>query len=388
MGTNYFISKVTPLGSTTTYTVKDPIAQETIIGTQSSDTNAWTGKSNYINALYNGLTITYYLPRNGTSSNATLNLTLADNTTTGAVNCYYEGSTRITSQYKAGSMIILTYFTAGTISVAGTATTDNRWVAQGQYYADTKVTSEANHYAPSAASSALITASITGSAGSYSANTEYTVLTGIQAERDTKGHVTGVKYTAQKIKDTTYSSLAAANGGTAVSLVTTGEKYAWNQKTSNTGTVTTVTAGTGLTTTNGGSTDGGSITTTGTLYLTKVNSNTGSYGPSAAVTGSNGATINIPYITVDAYGRITAISNKVYTSVNTDNDTKNTAGSQQSTSKLFMIGATAQAANPLTYSNSAVYATDGAFAATSYKVAEAVTLQYNSTTQALDFVFA
>lgn len=30
--------------------------------------------------------------------------------------------------------------------------------------------------------------------------------------------------------NTTYSSLAAASGGTAVSLVTTGEKYTWNQK--------------------------------------------------------------------------------------------------------------------------------------------------------------
>jgi len=30
--------------------------------------------------------------------------------------------------------------------------------------------------------------------------------------------------------DTKYSSLAAANGGTDVSLVTTGEKYTWNNK--------------------------------------------------------------------------------------------------------------------------------------------------------------
>lgn len=49
-----------------------------------------------------------------------------------------------------------------------------------------------------------------------------------------------------KFTDTTYSSLAAASGGTAVSLVTTGEKYIWNSKTSNTGTITSVktTAGT------------------------------------------------------------------------------------------------------------------------------------------------
>lgn len=40
-------------------------------------------------------------------------------------------------------------------------------------------------------------------------------------------------------------------------------------------------------------------------------------------------------------------------------DTKNTAGSTNSGSKLYLIGATSQAANPQTYSNSSVYATDG-----------------------------
>lgn len=40
-------------------------------------------------------------------------------------------------------------------------------------------------------------------------------------------------------------------------------------------------------------------------------------------------------------------------------DTKNTAGSTNSTSKLFLIGATSQGANPQTYSNSSVFATNG-----------------------------
>lgn len=44
----------------------------------------------------------------------------------------------------------------------------------------------------------------------------------------------------------------------------------------------------------------------------------GSYGPSANVTGNEGATINVPQITVDAKGRITSIVNRVYTSKNTD----------------------------------------------------------------------
>ena len=65
--------------------------------------------------------------------------------------------------------------------------------------------------------------------------------------------------------------------------------------TTNTGTVTKVTAGTGLTTTSGSSTDGGNITTTGTLYLTKTGVSAGTYNS----------------VTVDAYGRVTAGSSYI-----------------------------------------------------------------------------
>lgn len=73
-------------------------------------------------------------------------------------------------------------------------------------------------------------------------------------------------------------------------------------------------------------------------------------------------------------------------------DTKNTAGTVNSTSKLYLVGSTSQAASSLadgkvTYSNNKVYATDGQLDATKMRVAETVTLQYNSTTRTLDFVF-
>lgn len=45
--------------------------------------------------------------------------------------------------------------------------------------------------------------------------------------------------------------------------------------------------------------------------------------------------------------------------VPTDTNTKNTAGATNSTSKLFLVGATSQDASPKTYSNSAVYASAG-----------------------------
>lgn len=49
-------------------------------------------------------------------------------------------------------------------------------------------------------------------------------------------------------------------------------------------------------------------------------------------------------------------------------DTKNTAGSTNTSGKIYLIGATSQAANPQTYSNSVVYAEDGTFAAHKTKI--------------------
>jgi len=106
--------------------------------------------------------------------------------------------------------------------------------------------------------------------------------------------------------DTTYSSKSAASGGTDVSLVTTGEKYIWNSKTSNTGTVTSVATGVGLT--------GGTITGSGTIKA-KLKSETASTLDSAAM----GSTANRQYaVGVDKSG---------YLSVNvpwTDNNTNTT----------------------------------------------------------------
>ena len=83
------------------------------------------------------------------------------------------------------------------------------------------------------------------------------------------------------------------------------------------GTVTSVAAGAGLNTISAdNNVDGGSITTTGTLYLTKSGVNPGSYGSSADVTGNNNTVLKVPYITVDKYGRVTSIQEINYTSKN------------------------------------------------------------------------
>jgi hypothetical protein len=78
-------------------------------GTQTSSTNAWTGNLTQISALYEGLTIRYRLPYAGTSSGATLNLTLSGGAT-GAKKVYRLGtSTQITTHFGAGSVITMTY---------------------------------------------------------------------------------------------------------------------------------------------------------------------------------------------------------------------------------------------------------------------------------------
>ena len=106
---------------------------EIIVGTQQSATNTWTGNASF-SALQNGQTILYWLPYAGNSSAATLNLTLSDNTTTGAKNLYYGGTTRISNQYAAGSVIRLTYMENIAISGSGSYT---GWWADANYDSNT-----------------------------------------------------------------------------------------------------------------------------------------------------------------------------------------------------------------------------------------------------------
>jgi hypothetical protein len=108
-----------------------------VIGTQTESTASWTGTLP-IPQLYDGLTIAYHLPYTS-ASNATLNLTLSNGTTTGPINCYFNANTRLGTQYGAGSTIILTYWGAGAISINGTATTEASW-RHCDYNTNTNVT--------------------------------------------------------------------------------------------------------------------------------------------------------------------------------------------------------------------------------------------------------
>ena len=106
-----------------------------VMGTQTATTAAWTGEID-VDELYDGLTILYYLPRTS-ANNVTLNLTLADGTTTGAKEVYVSGTTRMTTHYGAGSTIMLTYWSAGSVSYNGTATPTDRWTGADYWNSNT-----------------------------------------------------------------------------------------------------------------------------------------------------------------------------------------------------------------------------------------------------------
>ena len=130
-----------------------------------------------------------------------------------------------------------------------------------------------------------------------------------------------------------------------------------------TGTVTSVATGAGLT--------GGTITNSGTI---KANLN------SETSLGTIGTTSNLYAIGIDANNKLAV--NVPWT------DTKNTTGSTDTSDKIYLVGATSQAINPQTYSDNQVYVTNGQLDANKIQIAEQVSLIFNATTNALDFVFA
>jgi hypothetical protein len=72
-------------------------------------------------------------------------------------------------------------------------------------------------------------------------------------------------------------------------------------------------------------------------------------------------------------------------------DTKNTAGSTNSASKLYLIGATSQAANPTTNSYKYTYTKGGLLSVSELGLnlngTEKAHMEWNDTDQSIDFVF-
>ena len=99
---------------------------ECIVGTQTSSTYAWTGRASFA-SLVDGQVILYWLPYAGTSTAATLNLTLSGGGTTGAKNVYISSTTRCTTHIAAGNMVQMVYRVG--VSISGTSYT-GWWISR------------------------------------------------------------------------------------------------------------------------------------------------------------------------------------------------------------------------------------------------------------------
>lgn len=152
---------------------------------------------------------------------------------------------------------------------------------------------------------------------------------------DNLGHVTAASVVEKAdivalgipSSDTTYSAVTTTKNGLMIASDKSKLDGIAAGATANTGTVTKVTAGAGLT--------GGDITTTGTIALATSGVTAGSAGPTAAANGTTTtvATVAIPRITVDTYGRVTALTSYNLT-------VKDTTYSAASTTAAGLMSAT------------------------------------------------
>lgn len=172
-------------------------------------------------------------------------------------------------------------------------------------------------------------------------------------------------------KDTTYSSKTAASGGTDVSLVTTGEKYTWNNKLSN-----NISGHIYLTGANESSSTGSTSqlvfgTSSNNHVVLSSNNNALVINPTTSATTNqivlyldspsqfpSGITSNgtIQATTLQEGGTNLSSKYAPIDHTHTITDTKNTAGASNKTStKLFLVGATSQTDGIQTYSNSEIF---------------------------------
>lgn len=153
------------------------------------------------------------------------------------------------------------------------------------------------------------------------------------------------------------------------------------------GTVTSV----GLTNASGESDftiTGSPVTGSGTFTIKHANAiSAGTAGTSSATSGS---TLSVPYVTYDKHGHITAAGTHTHTITGFATEDTKVTNTLATTTKYYVTGTTSSSTNTGTQSfDSGVYVTTtaGQLNATTYKVNENVTLQWNSTDASLDFVF-
>ena len=199
------------------------------------------------------------------------------------------------------------------------------------------------------------TVSVLNHSNSVTANASYPTGTAVSAnggkitvrdiKYDAQGHITGSQDREITLSQTTYTVgnkalKVASNSGTATQAITVNEN-------SSDRTLTVSGDGTYITGAVSGSSNAATITLS---HATPSGLAAGSYGNSSNQTPGYGSTFNVPYITVDAGGHITAISNKTVKipASNNTNTTYTLSGALSSDNKTFVTTLTPSSGNATT----------------------------------------
>jgi hypothetical protein len=113
-----------------------------VLGTQNDRTRMWTGNLP-IPALYDGLTIAFYLPfdvkqettdiNDGNVTNVWIKLTLSNGTTTDWVPAYWTNQSRLTTHFAAGSTVMLTYMSNPQVNGSPAAVPVTGWPSNARW---------------------------------------------------------------------------------------------------------------------------------------------------------------------------------------------------------------------------------------------------------------
>ena len=308
----------------TNTTFKNERGIEYIRGTWTAATNVWTGTSTD-SELYDGKQIILYMPFAGTSTAATLNLTLSGGGTTGAKNVYFESTTRFTTHKGQNSQLHLIYHKAQILSDGNTY--EGWWYVANRDTSTTNATQIQHNFAVKAGSTAIVAGNIivADSDGLYKhlkAGTIFDITmpifytsVAIAANSTATGNYSEINFTVT----TTQSMTLTANLPVYIKGTLSGTKFTPISTAPLTQTVPT-------------NDDGYAYIFLGMAYnatairlknyhpiymyknnkfqlwLENSGATAGSYGDSSNQTPSYGSTFKVPYITVDNKGRVTGIS--------------------------------------------------------------------------------
>lgn len=211
-------------------------------GSTSDAEGVWTGTITGLTEYYDGLTVLYRPKVAGASGGTTLNIN-----NLGAKVCYMSSSTKLTTHYNTYAVVLFTYsggywrradYNSDNNTRMNVYTQDTGY--NGDYPVlvgrDTLETYTAKANGEATTSYGLVYKT---NAPTLNPSTGVMTLKGLTVTDKITGSITGDAGTvnghtvAVNVPSTAvFTSKSAASGGTALSMVTTGEKYTWNNKAS------------------------------------------------------------------------------------------------------------------------------------------------------------